>query len=197
MPRELIKSQVGPYHIRVGWSAYQDVQLGVELEDLVRDDEEPRPSIFSYLIGAEQREELARRVSEIVESRPREQDRTVIIAPSQGLAERKMEELRSPKHRTILVYSKSHLDRVRGLQLDPTDVTIIDGSPDEWVEVVAMCIRPGNGPHRSTGDAIVDAINEVTHGGYLGLWSDLDRHGINQLIKVLRRARDSAYGKDE
>jgi hypothetical protein len=30
-----------------------------------------------------------------------------------------------------------------------------------------------------------------------GLWSDLDRAGINQLIRVLREARDKAYGRDE
>lgn len=33
--------------------------------------------------------------------------------------------------------------------------------------------------------------------GYSGIWSDLDRHGCNQLIQVVRRARDQAFGKDE
>lgn len=53
---------------------------------------------------------------------------------------------------------------------------------DEWLAV---------------GNWLVDLINDATHGGYLGLWSDIDRHGINDLIKLLRRARDSAYGRDE
>lgn len=129
MPREIVKSQIGPYHVKVGWSAHQDVQLGVELEDLVRGGEEPRPSIFNYLIGSEQREELARRVSDIIKSQSNDS----------------------------------------GLHLSSEDA----------------------------GHAILDAINEVTDGGYLGLWSDLDRHGINQLIRILRKARDAAYGKDE
>lgn len=30
-----------------------------------------------------------------------------------------------------------------------------------------------------------------------GLFSTLDRYKINQLIRVLRRARDQAFGKDE
>lgn len=30
-----------------------------------------------------------------------------------------------------------------------------------------------------------------------GWWCDLDRRGINDLIRLLRRARDHAYGKDE
>jgi hypothetical protein len=30
-----------------------------------------------------------------------------------------------------------------------------------------------------------------------GLWVDLDRDSINELIRLLRKARDGAYGKDE
>jgi len=30
-----------------------------------------------------------------------------------------------------------------------------------------------------------------------GLWADLDRQGCNDLIRILRRARDSAFGRDE
>lgn len=29
-----------------------------------------------------------------------------------------------------------------------------------------------------------------------GLFVDLDRHGVNQLIRVLRKARDQAFGAD-
>lgn len=29
------------------------------------------------------------------------------------------------------------------------------------------------------------------------LWTDLDRKGINDLIRILRRARNQAYGVDE
>lgn len=30
-----------------------------------------------------------------------------------------------------------------------------------------------------------------------GQWVDLDRRGVNQLIRALREARDKAYGRDE
>lgn len=30
-----------------------------------------------------------------------------------------------------------------------------------------------------------------------GLWSTLDRQEINDLIRILRRARDAAFGRDE
>lgn len=30
-----------------------------------------------------------------------------------------------------------------------------------------------------------------------GTWTDLDRNGINRLIRALREARDKAFGKDE
>jgi hypothetical protein len=30
-----------------------------------------------------------------------------------------------------------------------------------------------------------------------GAYVSLDRYGINRLIKILRRARDAAYGRDE
>lgn len=31
---------------------------------------------------------------------------------------------------------------------------------------------------------------------FTGLWSSLDRDGVNQLIRTLRRARDGAFGAD-
>jgi hypothetical protein len=34
-------------------------------------------------------------------------------------------------------------------------------------------------------------------GNYDDLWVSLDRHGINTLIRHLRKARDTAYGRDE
>jgi hypothetical protein len=35
------------------------------------------------------------------------------------------------------------------------------------------------------------------NGPYDGLWVTLNRHGINCLIRHLRRARDAAFGSDE
>lgn len=45
-----------------------------------------------------------------------------------------------------------------------------------------------------------DSSNSVgpdPHSLDSGLYSDLDRDGINRLIRILRRARDQAYGRDE
>lgn len=47
------------------------------------------------------------------------------------------------------------------------------------------------------GKALLDTLDVASNGGYAGLWSDLDRRGCNDLIRVLRRARDSAFGRDE
>jgi len=33
--------------------------------------------------------------------------------------------------------------------------------------------------------------------GYENAWTHLDRSGVNRLVKVLRRARDAAFGADE
>lgn len=37
----------------------------------------------------------------------------------------------------------------------------------------------------------------TVNGPYDDLWVSLDRHGINTLIRHLRKARDTAYGRDE
>lgn len=53
------------------------------------------------------------------------------------------------------------------------------------------------------GGIEVSASGEVLHaehGGHLAfssVWSRLDRHGCNRLIRMLRRARDTAFGSDE
>jgi hypothetical protein len=47
------------------------------------------------------------------------------------------------------------------------------------------------------GQNVLNVLDVVSHGGYAGLWADLDRRGCNELIRVLRRARDSAFGRDE
>lgn len=40
-------------------------------------------------------------------------------------------------------------------------------------------------------------INLLDDDAYKGLWSLLSREDCNRLIKVVRRARDQAYGRDE
>ncbi|HJS83638.1 MAG TPA: hypothetical protein VJ742_12465 [Nitrososphaera sp.] len=43
----------------------------------------------------------------------------------------------------------------------------------------------------------LDVLSDSGERGYAGIWSDLDRWGCNRLIRLVRKARDGAYGKDE
>lgn len=55
------------------------------------------------------------------------------------------------------------------------------------------------GPDTGIHVGVEGEEESVTVGGYQcrGVWTDIDRKGCNDLIRTLRRARDSAYGKDE
>lgn len=46
------------------------------------------------------------------------------------------------------------------------------------------------------GRAILNTLDTVC-GCYDSLWATMNRKEINDLIRVLRRARDAAYGRDE
>jgi hypothetical protein len=73
-----------------------------------------------------------------------------------------------------------------------------DGTPSEHSRVRVQYRRDQDvvvGVERTTTfDEVGRAVWNEVDGGQ---WSDLDRAGINQLIRVLREARDSAYGRDE
>lgn len=45
--------------------------------------------------------------------------------------------------------------------------------------------------------ATLNALDATTIMTYDSLWATLDRSGVNEMIRVLRRARDQAFGKDE
>lgn len=47
----------------------------------------------------------------------------------------------------------------------------------------------------TAGDTPADSPRESS--GYSAVWATLDRDAVNRLIRVLRRARDQAYGRDE
>jgi hypothetical protein len=54
--------------------------------------------------------------------------------------------------------------------------------------------------NKETGDVQIATINpgnEYAYDEIGGYYVDLDRTQINRLIKVLRRARDQAFGRDE
>ncbi len=62
--------------------------------------------------------------------------------------------------------------------------------------------RPAPDP-LTLAEAVLNILDTVAGGhradgsSYAGLWSDLDREGVNRLVRVLRRARDAAFGRDE
>lgn len=47
------------------------------------------------------------------------------------------------------------------------------------------------------GEAVLNLMDEMTILEYTGVWADLSRDGCNRLIRIVRKARDSAYGADE
>lgn len=69
----------------------------------------------------------------------------------------------------------------------------------EAVQSLAADRGPGaDESHYATGRAVLDLLDVKCHGRtYTGLWSTLGRHDCNRLIRLLRKARDAAYGKDE
>lgn len=63
-----------------------------------------------------------------------------------------------------------------------------------WGRETGHCQIVSKAVDRFTGDRLSD--DEGIH--YTdGMYVDLDRRGINNLIRALRRARDQAFGKDE
>ncbi|MEU1761293.1 hypothetical protein [Micromonospora sp. NPDC005652] len=60
---------------------------------------------------------------------------------------------------------------------------------DRWVQV---------GIKTHDGRSIAEHLTGEgeTPADFRGLWGSYDRAGINRLIRILRRARDSAFGAD-
>lgn len=46
-------------------------------------------------------------------------------------------------------------------------------------------------------DTVFKMLDEELTEDYTGIWSHLDRTGVNRLIRLLRKARDAAFGSDE
>lgn len=47
------------------------------------------------------------------------------------------------------------------------------------------------------GRALLNSLDVLSHNQYAGLWCTLDRQGCNRMIRILRKARDAAFGRDE
>ena len=95
------------------------------------------------------------------------------------------------------------------------------GDPEKLERIGSRAVEAGWQPHtwppgerpagsteqdrlRETGRRVLDVlegpVSELTsyrEDEYQGLWATLDRTGVNRLIRMLRKARDTAFGKDE
>lgn len=82
--------------------------------------------------------------------------------------------------------------------MDHGKKALLDGSDQEpeWRVLDEDAIKLGwskEGEH--VGMAVVDMAKDPD--GFDAQYINLDRAGINRLIKFLRRARDDAFGRDE
>lgn len=93
-------------------------------------------------------------------------------------------------------------EKVYGIHMRP------EGAPEEGVEVRAAGVPIVDVRWNREGGYVQIVTKETdAFGGRLsddegvhftdGLFVDLDRQGINKLIRNLRRARDQAFGRDE
>lgn len=57
--------------------------------------------------------------------------------------------------------------------------------------------HPNGAPTLNKAAAILNAMDQTTIIVFDSLWSDLNRDRCNRLIRLLRKARDAAFGKDE
>ena len=50
---------------------------------------------------------------------------------------------------------------------------------------------------KELGERILKMLENTTSGSHPSIWTSPSRHEVNELIRLLRRARDSAFGRDE
>lgn len=53
------------------------------------------------------------------------------------------------------------------------------------------------GEHLTVTEADDNGVTISRPAGFDSLWGSLNRAALNELIRVLRKARDAAYGRDE
>lgn len=75
-----------------------------------------------------------------------------------------------------------------GNRIEPTIYTQVGWSRDGSVQIATV---------NQLGKLVGPDGKVVEDIGSPGWFMDLNRHKINQLIKILRKARDDAFGRDE
>lgn len=68
---------------------------------------------------------------------------------------------------------------------------MVGWSPGKYVQV---------GIETHSGATLVDQLGcgaDPVHPTFTGVWGTFDRAGLNRAIRMLRKARDEAFGRDE
>jgi hypothetical protein len=101
---------------------------------------------------------------------------------------------------TTVGWSPSQDLQVGVVRATPGSV-LVDVCAGETAAAVGRTVRDWIAEHPDASDAQVGtrivAAMDARIGGFDGLRTTLDRAGVNKLIRVLRRGRDSAFGRDE
>lgn len=104
-----------------------------------------------------------------------------------------------------IIYGKGHGGTYADVDLFPADDTpyfpnsvVVYGRPkneDNPYDYIEIGIQAydANGERRT--EPLRNNKGQVME--WSSMWTDLDREGINRLIRDLRKARDKAFGKDE
>lgn len=141
MPKEIIYGSAvsgkEPFHVKVGWTADREVQVGVESDE--------GRSLFWILTGT------AAIDDDTADQRQRR------LAELGAMVREKMSKTPSPA-----------ADDIGRIQSD-------------------ACL----------GSEVLNILDEFTIIEFSGVWATLDRVACNRLINNIRKARDSAYGRDE
>lgn len=87
-----------------------------------------------------------------------------------------------PKEYITTASSRERADRLGG----DREAVRVGWGREGWVQIASVLMQQIEGSTSPT-EARVDQ----------GQFVDLDRESVNNLIRVLRRARDQAFGKDE
>lgn len=76
------------------------------------------------------------------------------------------------------------------------DFTTEGNDPGDW-QIEVGWQKDGTGPIDGSVQIATTDPNAELGSKESGLWIDLSRDKINELIRLLRKARDQAYGRDE
>lgn len=77
----------------------------------------------------------------------------------------------------------------------PKEIIWKSGNATTVGEAVPVLMWGRDGSYLTLGTAPVKADGDIDH--HVGVFADLDRAQLNQLIRVARRARDQTFGRDE